>query len=86
MPTRWMRSAARYNDAGFIDDLTRWTQLCRDGLVLFREQETMNSRALLYAGGAGYSSAVEGEYGPLLLPPVFLLNDLYSAQLHSLHS
>ena len=62
---------ASYDDAGFIDDLTRWTQLCREGLVLFREQEIMNSRALLYAGGAGYSSAVEGEYGPLLLPPVF---------------
>lgn len=66
-----LRGTASYNDAGFIDDLTRWTQLCRDRLVLFREQETMNSRALLYAGGAGYSSAVEGEYGPLLLPPVF---------------
>ena len=66
-----LRGTASYDDAGFIDDLTRWTQLCRDGLVLFREQETMNSRALLYAGGAGYSSAVEGEYGPLLLPPVF---------------
>ena len=65
-----LRGTASYDDAGFIDDLTRWTQLCRDGLVLFREQETMNSRALLYAGGAGYSSAVEGEYGPLLLPPV----------------
>ncbi len=66
-----LRGTANYNDAGFIDDLTRWTQLCRDRLVLFREQETMNSRALLYANGAGYSSAVEGEYGPLLLPPVF---------------
>ena len=66
-----LNGTARYDDEGFIADLTRWTQLCRDVLVLFRTDTDLHPNALLYAGGASYFSAVEGEYGPLLLPPVF---------------
>lgn len=66
-----LSGTAHYDDANFISALTLWTQLCQDGLVLFREQDTSAS-ALLYAtDNTAYTAAVAGEYGPLLLPPVF---------------
>lgn len=66
-----LSGTAHYDDANFISALTLWTQLCQDGLVLFREQDTSAS-ALLYATKyTAYTAAVAGEYGPLLLPPVF---------------
>lgn len=66
-----LKGTARYDAKEFVDALEKWTQLCREELVLFRT-DGGNPRALLRSDCAvSYQMAVEGAYGELILPPVF---------------
>ena len=62
---------AAYDDADFIQSLTRWTQLCKDGLVLSRNEDADAQALLCCEKDTHYYSIESGECGTLILPPVF---------------